>query len=117
MSERAHRPSGLVSAAAGLVAMWAAACVLADARPGHQDFNDVERGRYLTAAADCAACHTSQGETPFAGGKPIETPFGKVLSANITPDEQTGIGGWTFEQFDAAVRQGRRPDGKRLYPA
>lgn len=83
-----------------------------------QDFAQIERGRYQTAAADCAACHTEPGEgPPFAGGRPIETPFGIVAAANITPDRDTGIGNWTAQQFDAAVRRGRRPDGKRLYPA
>jgi mono/diheme cytochrome c family protein len=83
-----------------------------------QDFAQIERGRYLTAVADCAACHTDPGEgRPFAGGRPIETPFGIVAAANITPDRETGIGNWTAQQFDAAVRRGRRPDGKRLYPA
>jgi mono/diheme cytochrome c family protein len=86
--------------------------------PSGQDFAAIERGRYLTAVADCTACHTDPVlNEPFAGGRPIQTPFGTVVSANITPDAETGIGNWSFEQFDAAVRRGRRPDGKRLYPA
>ena len=40
-----------------------------------------------------------------------------MVSPNITPDRETGIGDWTDEQFDMAVRRGKRPDGKRLYPA
>ena len=83
-----------------------------------QDFDQVERGRYLTVVADCAACHTDPGtRVPFAGGRPIETPFGKVVAANITPDRETGIGNWTDAQFEAAVRGGRSPEGARLYPA
>ena len=86
--------------------------------PSAQDFTEIERGRYLTAVADCAACHTDPGDKrSFAGGRPIETPFGIVASANITPDRETGIGSWTARQFDAAVRRGKRRDGKRLYPA
>ena len=86
--------------------------------PTDQDFAAIERGRYLTAAADCAACHTNpDGGRPFAGGRPIETPLGTVVAANITPDRETGIGSWTEQQFVAAVREGKRPDGKRLYPA
>jgi len=82
------------------------------------DFAQIERGRYLTIAADCAACHTAPDQNrPFAGGRAIETPFGNVLAPNITPDRETGIGSWSDAQFDAAVRQGRMPDGKRLYPA
>jgi mono/diheme cytochrome c family protein len=86
--------------------------------PDQQAFALVERGRYLVTAADCAACHTRpDGGAPFAGGRPIETPFGNVIAANITPDKQTGIGGWTDEDFDNALRKGIRRDGSRLYPA
>jgi mono/diheme cytochrome c family protein len=86
--------------------------------PDQQAFQTIERGRYLVTAADCAACHTRpDGGPPFAGGRPIETPFGNVVSANITPDKQTGIGAWTDDEFDKAVRQGIRRDGSRLYPA
>jgi mono/diheme cytochrome c family protein len=77
----------------------------------------VDRGRYLTEAADCAACHTDpRSGKPFAGGRPIQTPFGTVVAANITPDRKTGIGTWSDKQFDDAVRHGRMPDGM-LYPA
>ena len=90
----------------------------ADQQPAEQDSAQIERGRYLTAVADCAACHTSAGsQDQFAGGRAVETPFGKVLAANITPDRETGIGNWSDSQFDAAVRLGRMPDGSRLYPA
>lgn len=82
-----------------------------------QDFAQRERGRYLAAAADCAACHTDGSDGAYAGGRTIQTPFGVVAASNITPDKQTGIGNWTDAQFDAAVREGRRPDGSRLYPA
>jgi mono/diheme cytochrome c family protein len=83
-----------------------------------QDFSQIEHGHYLATLADCAACHTKkEGGKPFAGGRPIETPFGTILSANITPDSETGIGNWTDQQFDNAVRRGIRADGSRLYPA
>ena len=83
-----------------------------------QDFTRIERGRYLTYAADCAACHDDPYQNrPFAGGRPIETPFGVVVAPNITPDRETGIGGWSDAQFDDALRHGKEPDGKRLYPA
>ena len=56
-------------------------------------FAQIERGRYLSIAADCAACHGDpEQKRPFAGGRAIETPFGKVLAPNITPDRETGIG-------------------------
>jgi mono/diheme cytochrome c family protein len=83
-----------------------------------QDFQQIERGRYLAAAADCSGCHTDpRVGRLYAGGRAIPTPFGLVLAANITPDRDTGIGAWTDEQFDAAVRGGKMPNGSRLYPA
>ncbi|HEX2652282.1 MAG TPA: c-type cytochrome [Xanthobacteraceae bacterium] len=80
-------------------------------------FTTIERGRYLSAAGDCQACHTTEGGKPFAGGRPLPTPFGTIYTANITPDDQTGIGGWTNDQFFRALHQGVGADGKNLYPA
>ena len=77
----------------------------------------VERGRYLAAAGDCAACHTAEGGQPYAGGRPIPTPFGTIFSTNITPDKETGIGHWTEPEFYKAMHEGMRRDGKHLYPA
>ncbi len=82
-----------------------------------QDFAAVERGRYLANAADCGSCHTIPGGRPLAGGRPIETPFGVLVSPNITPDRETGIGAWSDQEFDVALREGIRRDGKHLYPA
>jgi mono/diheme cytochrome c family protein len=83
-----------------------------------QDFTTVARGRYLSILSDCASCHTVPKKSqPFAGGRPIETPFGKIVAPNITPDMETGIGSWTDEQFDNAVRKGIGRNGERLYPA
>ena len=101
--------------AVGASALLIANCI---AQAGDQDFTQVEKGRYLATAADCVACHTIQnGGKPFAGGRAIETPFGNITSPNITPDAETGIGSWSDEQFDNAVRNGVRPNGSRLYPA
>jgi mono/diheme cytochrome c family protein len=82
-----------------------------------QKFQQIEHGRYLVTLGDCYACHTKKDGKPFAGGRPIETPFGIVVSPNITPDRDTGIGNWTDAQFDNAVRHGIRNDGAHLYPA
>jgi mono/diheme cytochrome c family protein len=83
-----------------------------------QDFQQIERGRYLTIAADCAACHTVPGSgQDFAGGRPIETPFGTIVGTNITPDMETGIGAWSDQEFVDALRKGIRRDGRLLYPA
>ena len=75
------------------------------------------RGKYLTEAADCQACHTAKGGAPFAGGRPFKLPFGTIYTPNITPDAETGIGRWTDAQFVRAVHQGVAPNGQRLYPA
>src|SRR3569833_3608786 len=83
-----------------------------------QDFAQIEKGRRLATLADCSACLTQKdGGKPFAGGRPIETPFGNVRAPNITPDRETGIGNWSDEDFDNAVRRGIDDEGKRLYPA
>ena len=63
-------------------------------------------GKYLTTIAACADCHTPQKdgqpieEMVFAGGMEFLLPTGiKVKSANITPDEDYGIGAWDKEDF------------------
>jgi mono/diheme cytochrome c family protein len=82
-----------------------------------QSFDRVERGRYLAVLGDCAACHTAPGGKPFAGGLALQTPFGKLVAPNITPDRETGIGAWTDDEFVAAMHDGRGRDGRFLYPA
>lgn len=77
----------------------------------------VERGRYLALAGNCMACHTSRGGKALAGGTPIPTPFGTVYGPNITPDEKTGIGTWTADDFWQALHNGKSKDGTLLYPA
>jgi mono/diheme cytochrome c family protein len=94
---------------------------VADARvlaadAGPPDPAAISRGRIVAVAADCAACHTRPGGGAYAGGYSLQTPFGAILSTNITPDRKTGIGNWTERDFFRAVRHGRSPDGL-LYPA
>ena len=111
------RPSTIAAAGLAAAALFAAA-PLAARDSNLQDFAQIERGRTLATLADCVACHTQkEGGKPFAGGRPIETPFGVIVSPNITPDAETGIGNWSDEDFDNAVRRGIRRDGARLYPA
>ena len=76
-----------------------------------------QRGAYLVQVGNCAACHTARGGLPFAGGKSIDTPFGSVLTSNITSDKLTGIGAWTAADFWQAMHHGRSKDGRLLYPA
>jgi mono/diheme cytochrome c family protein len=77
----------------------------------------IAHGRYLAAAADCAACHTAAGGAPFAGGVPLATPFGTIHGTNITPDPEHGIGRYTAADFFHALTQGEARDGHQLYPA
>ena len=95
--------------------MLGIACAVAADDPA--DPNLVARGNYLAKAADCMPCHTSASDKPYAGGLRLNTPFGAIYSPNVTPDRETGIGAWTFEQFKDAVHNGIRADGKYLYPA
>ena len=77
----------------------------------------IARGEYLTRAADCLACHITEGGKPYAGGLPVKMPFGTLYSTNITPDKETGIGNWSDDEFVEAMQQGVGPDGKHYYPA
>lgn len=84
----------------------------------------IERGAYLVEGiAGCGNCHTprdQQGalieDMNLAGAFVIEEAAFTAYAPNITPDEQTGIGGWTDEQIGRAIREGVRPDGRILGP-
>lgn len=77
----------------------------------------IARGAQLAALGDCAVCHTSENGIVNVGGRPIETPFGTIYSTNITPDEATGTGAWSYPAFERAMREGIHRDGRHLYPA
>jgi alcohol dehydrogenase (quinone), cytochrome c subunit len=76
-----------------------------------------DKGEYLARAGDCNACHSVRGGKAFAGGLRMGTPMGVIYSTNITPDPDTGIGNYTLQDFDRAVRSGVAKDGHHLYPA
>ena len=82
------------------------------------DPDAVARGAYLATAADCVSCHTDSehGGQRYAGGRALATPFGTFYSPNITPDRETGIGGWSDAQFLRALHDGVRPDGANYFP-
>lgn len=101
-------------AAIGLCAAFLSG--LAAAQPAQSE--SLSRGTYLARAGDCHACHTADPpRAPFAGGRPINSPFGVIYSTNITPDPDHGIGKYTLEDFSRAVRNGIARDGHYLYPA
>lgn len=109
-------PAALVLLALAWYLMWRPA-LPAQTAPARFDAALVARGANLSRLGMCAACHTVDPARPFAGGLAIETPFGTVHSTNITPDARTGIGGWSPEAFERAMRRGVSRDGRLLYPA
>lgn len=76
----------------------------------------ISRGEYLSTIGDCAACHTARDGQRYAGGRSLATPFGNVPAPNITPDPETGIGAWSFDDFWGALHHGQGRDGELLYP-
>lgn len=78
---------------------------------------DPERGAVVAGVAGCASCHTVEGGAPYAGGYVLDTPFGTFVGSNLTPDREHGIGAWTLDDFERALRKGRSPEGRPYYPA
>lgn len=76
----------------------------------------IAKGEYLATIGDCASCHTQQGGARYAGGRVLPTPFGNIPAPNITPDRETGLGGWSFEDFWQALHSGKGRHGELLYP-
>ena len=76
----------------------------------------ISRGEYLARAGDCVACHSQPNGKQFAGGRPMATPFGSFYVPNITPDDETGIGKWTSDEFYRMMHTGVSRDGSLMYP-
>ncbi|MCF5229780.1 c-type cytochrome, partial [Pseudomonas sp. PA-5-4H] len=87
------------------------------ALPLHAAPTEIELGKYVAQLGDCIACHTARQGQVMAGGLELSTPMGTIYSSNITPDRDTGIGNYSFEQFDKVMREGVTPAGINLYPA
>ena len=81
------------------------------------DRAQVRRGQRLAALGNCSSCHTTRDGPSYSGGVPVPTPFGTIYGTNITPEPQTGIGGWSEAAFRRALREGVSRDGHLLYPA
>ncbi len=77
----------------------------------------IGRGEYLARAGNCMGCHSAKGGTPWAGGRALDTSFGTFYTTNLTPDDATGLGQWTSDDFWNALHEGRSRDGRLLYPA
>jgi len=89
----------------------------------------LELGKYLAHNLDCFSCHSADFKTNdflnpelsvgyFAGGnKPLDMQGRVMLTSNLTPDKETGIGNWTKEDFIRAVKYGQKKGEKALtYP-
>lgn len=79
----------------------------------------IQRGEYLVHAGGCISCHIDQSGNSEAliGGLELPSEFGTFYAPNITPDEETGIGGWTAKDFFLALRHGRTAGGGSFLPA
>lgn len=109
-----------ISAAACIGAVAALAGVAnADVVAVGSDADRIAAGRYLIHAGGCITCHTEDADdaVPLAGGRAMESPFGTFWSPNITPDVETGIGGWSDDEFVEAFWNGVNPDGEHYFPA
>ena len=91
---------------------------VAGALAGNATTQTIARGEYLARAGDCVACHTvPAAKAIFAGGRAMATPFGDLFVPNITPDDETGIGLWTPDEFYRMLHTGVSRDGTLMYPA
>jgi mono/diheme cytochrome c family protein len=109
-------PGWIVRAA---LAVGLAVAPITMARPAAAELpasDPAARGRYVFGATGGCGCHTVPKGPVNGGGRRYDGPFGTVYSTNITPDRDTGIGGWTDAEIIAAIRLGRRPNGERLIP-
>jgi len=106
-------------AAVLLALLLTAAVGLGADEPASTSNAAVERGQYLLHAGGCISCHQASEakNAPLSGGRALDSPFGRFFAPNITPDISTGIGGWSEEEFIAAFRHGRSPQGDNYYPA
>jgi len=113
--------TGIIAAvlAVGIALAWPREEIVASTSPAAfaATPGNIARGAYLANAGNCMTCHTVRGGAPYAGGRAIDTPFGRVLAPNITSDRVAGIGAWSADEFWGALHNGKSRDGRLLYPA
>src|SRR5262245_55962738 len=87
----------------------------ADVDAGVASISAAERGAAFVRARGCAGCHQSDDPadgvlsgrvTPFAGTA--------AYGANLTPDLETGLGGWADDAVVDAIRTGVDDEGISL---
>ena len=109
--------AGAIGVAAALLGSRPALAPLLQTGASPYTAATLEHGRQLAALGNCVGCHTAPGGVANAGGRALTTPFGTVYSTNLTPDVKTGLGNWSLNAFQRAMREGISRDGHRLYPA
>lgn len=86
---------------------------------------DPVNGETIYRVGSCHGCHYAaaradggaEGDDLPVGSAPFATPVGTFYPGNLTPDRETGLGGWTQNQFLAAMTDGLAPDGRHYFPA
>jgi hypothetical protein len=121
---RGHRGSWLLLAGAAAIAL--VGCRFLSSFPEARTPQE-RQGRHLLQIAEGCGCHGAN----FAGWRPggpdnlprslpygerFTGPFGAVPAPNITPDRETGIGGWSDAQIERAIRDGVDHEGHTLFP-
>jgi mono/diheme cytochrome c family protein len=103
----------LIAGTAWLIVPWHGA------PPEIAEIGDPAHGEYVLRLGGCVTCHTDQsnGGALLAGGRALVSPFGTFYTSNITPDPDTGIGGWSTGEFVRAMTEGISPEGHPYYPA
>jgi mono/diheme cytochrome c family protein len=103
----------------------AVSALLLSLHPAAADPVQIERGKYLVNLGGCLDCHTSgyffgrPDMSRYLGGSDVgfDIPgLGVFVAPNLTPDRETGLGGWTPEQIATVLTTGTRPDGRVLAP-
>lgn len=113
----------LLVCAAVASAAWYATAAHPPFAQGDRQFEshgDIERGRLIFAAGDCASCHATPGQSDrlqLGGGMALASPFGTFRPPNISPDPVDGIGNWTAVDLANALVGGISPRGEHYYPS
>jgi mono/diheme cytochrome c family protein len=108
--------NGLLKAFMASWLVMPAPAVAQQAQPNPAQTDIVRRGEYLARAGDCFSCHTREGGALMAGGRQIQTPYGTIGSPNITPDNDTGIGKWSDDDFYRTLHEGLGQNRSYIYP-
>ena len=118
-------PIGRLLHRISLLAIATVAALSLPPREARADGAQIARGRYLVQIAGCNDCHTPgyfrgmPDTSRYLSGSDVGFTLpdgGVVIGSNLTPDKETGLGGWTVEQIARAIQTGVRPDGRVLAP-